>query len=169
MAKKEATKKNEYCISFYFSFVSTYASHDLQLTRWGCWSAFNVYVSVSFFISCLKSTLQYRFWKITNATMTTMNHIELGHGHHSLSSMLFFFSVPIFTSLYKNSSINSVIDRIEWCAKIRSFRSQVSATHTRERKEKESRRKAFHERKRCKSNILRFNKHFSYRITNYKV
>lgn len=57
-------------------------------------------------------TMKKRVTGITSATMTTMNHIELGHGHTEASALLLFPISHICNYFYKNSThqIPSSID-----------------------------------------------------------
>lgn len=78
-------KKNAYVyikLAIHFSHVRS--MRDLQLTMnewWGCCTP-PQRSSQSPLLFELR--VQYWRWKITSATMTTVNHIELGHGHRRL-------------------------------------------------------------------------------------
>lgn len=81
--------------------------------RWGCWRSL-ICVTLQSTITIHKQCVQWkkRVTGITSATMTTMNHIELGHGHTEASALLLFPISHICNYFYKNSThqIPSSID-----------------------------------------------------------
>lgn len=115
----------------------------LQLTmneRWG-------YCSTPRRARCRRCRLLFelrvQYWRwtqITSATMTTMNHIELGHGHshyilfHSSIRYLQFavvgcFFLFFYFSKIKIASTSSFIDRIAANVQFLIFHSAAARTH----------------------------------------
>lgn len=101
-------KKKKLCVyKISNSFLHFRSMRDLQLTmneRWGCCTPLQPSSSLLFVLR-----VQYWRWKITSATMTTVNHIELGHGHrrlytHTRFRTLSFNEFYLQFAVYKNST-----------------------------------------------------------------